>query len=63
MGVSRSGYYKGKGQRSNDLPRNKRPIIDEEMVKMIQEVPTYGYRRVWAILRFDRGISSIEASL
>jgi hypothetical protein len=47
-------YYKGRGRRDNELLR-------EEVAGMIQEVireyPTYGYRRVWAILRFDKGVS------
>jgi putative transposase len=25
--------------------------------EIIKEYPTYGYRRVWAILRFDKGVS------
>lgn len=61
FGVSRSGYYKNKKVRA-DQPKQKRelPIIDESIAAIIQEIikerPTYGYRRTWAVLRFDREI-------
>jgi hypothetical protein len=32
-------------------------IVDEGIARVIQEItednPTYGYRRVWAVIRFD----------
>ncbi len=56
VGVSRSGFYRRRQEpRDNVRPE---PEIDKEISDQIQQVikahPTYGYRMVWAVLRFDR---------
>ena len=64
LGFSRSGYYKWKSrQRRPDNLRKPSPVempLDEELAKTVWEVivdhPQYGYRRIWAVLRFDKGI-------
>jgi len=57
VGVSRSGFYRRKEIADKVRPE---PGVDHEISVQIQQVikeyPTYGYRRVWAVLRFDRGI-------
>lgn len=57
-GVSRSGYYKH-NKTLRGQPRHKREYqIDEVMAEIIHGIirkfPAYGYRMVWAVLRFDR---------
>ena len=50
--VSRSSLRLNKSERAV----RKRPIIDEKLAeeihKLIRLHPTYGYRRIWALLRF-----------
>jgi len=58
VGVSRSGFYRQRKVKASKTPLA--PEIDEELSVQIQQVikeyPSYGYRRVWAVLRFDGGI-------
>ncbi|MHA1939915.1 MAG: IS3 family transposase [Candidatus Thorarchaeota archaeon] len=41
--------------------RKRKPVVNEHLVDLIYRVikdhPTYGYRRVWAILRFREGVT------
>ena len=47
-GISLSSlYYREKERRVNRLS----PQIEEEIIRTASERPTYGYRRVWAVLR------------
>ena len=64
LGFSRSGFYKWLN-RKEKKPEFKKSSpgarsVDEEIAALIKgiisEYPWYGYRRVWAVLRFDRGI-------
>ncbi|MFQ5965545.1 MAG: IS3 family transposase [Candidatus Scalinduaceae bacterium] len=62
LGVSRSGYYisRSRKRRFNQQRAKREFPVDEGIAEIIQEIirklPTYGYRMVWAILRFDRGM-------
>lgn len=60
VGISRSGYYRNKKNRSKGPGHKSEPAIDENIAEMIREIikeyPTHGYRMVWAIMRYDRGI-------
>jgi transposase InsO family protein len=59
LGVARSGVA-AKQARSSDSQdgRSARPTDDVELVEEIQahvaHLPTYGYRRIWALLRRSR---------
>ncbi|MGF6961100.1 hypothetical protein QFZ97_007056 [Paraburkholderia youngii] len=59
LGVARSGVA-AKQARSSDWQdgRSARPTDDTELVEEIQvhvaHLPTYGYRRIWALLRRSR---------
>lgn len=61
VGVSRSGYYRRRYGESKAGQYGENLTVDEETAEIIREIikeyPTYGYRRVWAILRFDKGVS------
>jgi len=50
LGVSRSGYYKWASQESDLVPDDD-PRIKDEIVKILEENPGYGYRRVTPELR------------
>ena len=41
-----------KGRRSNDEP----DALESRIHELIKEHPTFGYRRVWALLRFRDGL-------
>lgn len=60
VGISRSGYYRNKTSQSKEPRHGYIPEIDEDMAEMIREIikehPTHGYRMIWAIMRYDRGI-------
>jgi len=57
LGVSRSTYYKQIGEGKD---KNSKPIMDEALAKRIRTIldkeETFGYRRVWAHLRFKENI-------
>ncbi|MBW2309268.1 MAG: IS3 family transposase [Deltaproteobacteria bacterium] len=61
MGISRASYYR-EGQRKEDARKEAKsaPEADEALADTIREIqrewPGYGVRRVWAVLRFDRGL-------
>lgn len=56
LGYPRSSYYEGLKPASKPRP----PAIDEELATLIREVikgnPEFGYRRVWAHLKFRQGV-------
>ena len=52
-GISLSGYYYRPVRRSI---QRLDPIIKKRILDIASERPTYGYRRVWAVLR-NSGIS------
>ena len=49
--VARDREEKGKRRR-----RAVDEVLAARVAKLIAELPTYGYRRVWALLRFRDGI-------
>ncbi|GAW92470.1 IS3 family transposase [Calderihabitans maritimus] len=56
LGVSRSAYYKAKGK-ANSAPSKKAEKSDDaellaRIKAILRENPEFGYRRVWARLRF-----------
>lgn len=64
IGVSRSGYYKAKGRKASlkaKVEKESSSIVDEGIARMIKEIikeySGYGYRRVWAVLKFDRRVT------
>ena len=54
LGVSRAGLYRTEGGEA------RRPVADppwtERLRQLIQHHPTFGYRRLWAWLRFRDGL-------
>jgi putative transposase len=46
--------------RELDHARQPRPVVDEVLAqrlqRLIMEQPTFGYRRLWALLRFHEGL-------
>lgn len=54
LGVPRSAVYR---RRQRSAPR--KPVVDEglaqEIRRLIERFPTYGYRRIWALLRHRLG--------
>jgi putative transposase len=59
LGVNRSTLYRYK-VRQQERKQTRKQVIDEVMAKriygVIQKFPSYGWRKVWAILRFRDGI-------
>mgnify|MGYP005845443179 CR=1 FL=1 len=61
MGISRASYYRA-GREKQAMGDHSDPVADKdgelaEIIRQIQsEWPGYGVRRVWAVLRFDRGM-------
>jgi len=61
MEVSRASYYRG-GRQKEQQPRASAIMdeADERLADIIREIQRewagYGVRRVWAVLRFDRGL-------
>jgi len=56
LGVNRSTYYK----RRKGAVKTREPRVDQELASrvesIIREDETFGYRRVWAHLRFKEGM-------
>ena len=65
LGVSRSQLTVRLKQSVSPKVRRSRPLNDTELVAEIQqqvsELPSYGYRRVWGLLRRAREIQSLPA--
>lgn len=63
LGFSRSGFYKWRNRKEHKAesikPNCKDRSVDEEIAAVIWEIiidqPRYGYRRIWAVLRYDKG--------
>jgi len=61
-GVNRSTYYKQRARRGD---KTSTPILDEHLARKIRAIldreETFGYRRVWAHLRFkERAFVNIK---
>ena len=59
LGVSRSLCQPGRKRKRADfrvIPAVN-PELSERIRQLIQEHPTYGYRRIWALLRHQAGIA------
>jgi putative transposase len=60
LGVSRSNLAVKSKRPTEWVDRRKTPALDDgplvtELRGLVADVPTYGYRRVWALLRRSRG--------
>ena len=56
LGVSRSGSTRPSHKRGAEGGRNKALDLSDRILELIRQHPTYGYRRLWALLRFIDGI-------
>jgi len=60
LGLSRQRIYALKKQRESKMKNEIKRKNEAELLKMIQELvlqfPFYGYRKITAILRYQRGI-------
>ena len=56
LGVSRSGSTRPSHKRGAEGGRNKALDLSDRILELIRQHPTYGYRRLWALLRFTDGI-------
>ena len=56
LGVSRSGSTRHSSKRGAECGRNRNLELSDRILELIKRHPTYGYRRVWALLRFSDGI-------
>ncbi len=56
LGVSRSGSTRPTHRSGAEGGRNRISELSGRILELIREYPTYGYRRLWAILRFKDGI-------
>ena len=61
MGISRASYYRADREKeASGEPSHGMVAEDEALVEIIRDIqsewPCYGVRRVWAVLRFDRGL-------
>lgn len=64
LGFSRSGFYKWRNRQEKESKteqsKSKNQTVDEEIATKIKDIiikyPWYGYRRVWANLRYDQGL-------
>lgn len=54
LGVSRAGLHRTKGRAARHPVAN--PPWTESLRQLIQQHPTFGYRRLWALLRVQEGI-------
>jgi len=69
LGVSRSTYYRYKERFEQGEPARQRhptPKQDEirdEVRELCQKHPTYGYRRIWANLRYKKGIEVSQTTV
>jgi transposase InsO family protein len=61
MGISRASYYRASREKeASGKPSEAVVAEDDALAEIIREIqsqwPGYGVRRVWAVLRFDRGL-------
>ena len=56
LGVSRSGSIRPSHKSGAEGRRNATMELTDRIRVLIKEHPTYGYRRLWAVLRFREGI-------
>jgi len=54
LGVNRSAKRESEG---NQRPVNVDEVLAARVHRLIQKHPTYGYRRLWALLRFGEGLA------
>ena len=57
LGVSRSGSIRPTSKSGAEGGRNRGSELSERILELIREHPTFGYRRLWALLRFHDGIT------
>ena len=57
LGVSRSGSTRPTSKSGAEGGRNRVSELSERILELIREHPTFGYRRLWALLRFQDGIT------
>lgn len=57
LGVSRSGSTRPTSKSGAEGGRNRGSELSERILELIREHPTFGYRRLWALLRFHDGIT------
>ena len=57
LGVSRSGSTRPTSKSGAEGGRNRVSELSERILELIREHPTFGYRRLWALLRFHDGIT------
>lgn len=57
LGVSRSGSTRPTPKSGAEGGRNRVSELSERILELIREHPTFGYRRLWALLRFHDGIT------
>jgi len=53
VGISRATYYRRRGEKGRKRRRQSRPVkevIGERVRELAEEYPSYGYRKIWALV-------------
>lgn len=55
LGVARSSLRSPEGEERSSRPVDE--LLAARVHRLIHDSPTFGYRRIWALLRYGRGLS------